>query len=147
MPLMDQLALMVQALKAPAKDPNDLTNSYNTELSPEDEEKYQAWAKTLGQAGNTYDYDLRGAYAAGQGPNGNGHFTDQFKKPNHPTFSDQSQYATDVNATPPGHWSTALDGNWNFQPSAQMMQQRSPEEMQAYWNRVEPNNHLVLPIQ
>src|SRR5436190_112833 len=43
-----------------------------------------------------YDYDLKGAFLAGESrdPN-NGHFDDKFKKPNHPTFSEFSNYAKD----------------------------------------------------
>lgn len=78
----------------------DLTNQYNTKLSPEQETAYQGWLKTLSaKQRNTYDYDLRGAFKAGIQPNADGHFPDTYKKPNHPTFSNESQYA---NAQHPG---------------------------------------------
>lgn len=48
------------------------------------------------------DYDLRGAFAAGETRGTNGHMTDRFKKPNHETFSDESQY--DKGDGKAGHW-------------------------------------------
>jgi hypothetical protein len=45
------------------------------------------------------------------------HFTDKFKKPNHPTFSDESIYSTPE--TPGGHWheNYAGSGKWVYEPS------------------------------
>lgn len=124
-------------------DPNDYTDRFNTVLTPEEETAYKAWAKALGPQGNTYDYDMRGAYKAGAGQAANGHFTDQFKKPNHPTFSDQSQYSTAT--TPGGAWAKLPDGSWSFTPTAGMLKLHNPEDLKAYWQRVEPTNKLVLP--
>jgi hypothetical protein len=86
--------------------------NYETELTPGAEQAYQRFIgrmtsqqPQLGErlsADNTgQDYDYRGAFAAGQGESPNGHWTDQYKKPNHETFSDESQYASYGN---PGHW-------------------------------------------
>jgi hypothetical protein len=48
---------------------------------------------------------LRGAYKAGLKPDPtSGHWPDTFKKPNHPTFSDQSMYATGENKAKAGRW-------------------------------------------
>lgn len=43
---------------------------------------------------NGQDYDFRGAYQAAilDKYNSNSHFPDTFKKPNHPTFSNESIY-------------------------------------------------------
>lgn len=45
------------------------------------------------------------------------HFTDKFKKPNHPTFSDESIYSTPE--TPGGHWHENYGGGgrWVYEPS------------------------------
>lgn len=125
-----------------APDPNDLTDQYNTQLSPEDETKYQAWAKKLGPQGNTYDYDLRGAWASGAGQAANGHFPDTFKKPNHPTFSDQSQYSTPQ--TPGGKWEQQPDKSWSFTTSPFQAKYHSADELQQYFKRVEPGNKVVV---
>jgi hypothetical protein len=137
-------AAALRGQATPPPDPLDYTDKYNTQLSPADEQKYQAWAKSLGPQGSTYDYDLRGAYKAGAGQATNGHFTDQFKKPNHPTFSDQSQYSG-VNGQQGGSWQALPDGTWSFTPTASMLKMHDPEDLQQYWNRVEPTNKLVLP--
>lgn len=74
---------------------------FNTKLSSEDETKFQAWKQTYAPKDSGDDYDLRGAYKAGLTPADNGHWPDTYKKPNHPTFSDQSIYAGYGN---PGKW-------------------------------------------
>ena len=79
--------------------------AYDTKLSPEDEAKFQDWKAKYAPNDSGQDYDLRGAYKAGVTPDPNtGHMPDTFKKPNHPTFSDQSQYAKDR---------PDLAGSWN----------------------------------
>jgi hypothetical protein len=70
-------------------------DDYNTKL--DDEDKFQEWKAKHAPQDSGYDYDLRGAYKAGVEPDPeSGHWPDTFKKPNHPTFSDQSQYAKDA---------------------------------------------------
>jgi hypothetical protein len=55
-----------------------------------------------------YDYDLRGLWKSGGGFGADAHATDQFKKPNHPTFSIESQYngvpRPDGGVFQGGHW-------------------------------------------
>ena len=70
-------------------------DDYNTKLSGEDETKFQGWKQQNMPNDSGVDYDQRGAYQAQFQQQPNGHWEDQFKKPNHPTFSDQSQYAKD----------------------------------------------------
>lgn len=72
--------------------PGEFFSKYNTYLNPEDEAKFRAWAEAKNKVGDLEDYDLRGFYNSGQAFADNGHATDEFKKPNHPTFSDQSKY-------------------------------------------------------
>lgn len=67
--------------------------TFDTKLTPADEQRFQAWKQQFAPHDSGQDYDLRGAFKAGLTPGPNGHFSDRFKKPNHPTFSDQSQYA------------------------------------------------------
>lgn len=83
--------------------------SYDTKLSPAEETKFAAWKKQYAPNDSGDDYDLRGAFKAGLKPDAaTGHWPDTFKKPNHPTFSDESIYANDK----AGHW----NGN-EFQPA------------------------------
>lgn len=85
------------------EDINDFSDFYNTKLTDEEEAQYQAWAKKIGHERDVYDYDLRGAWKAGAAQTENGHFPDTFKKPNHHTFSEESQYA-DGKRNIGGHW-------------------------------------------
>ena len=41
------------------------------------------------------DYDIQGAWLEGETADEVGHWTDKYKKPNHPTFSNQSQYSNE----------------------------------------------------
>lgn len=88
-----------------------------TAILPEaDEQAYRAWLEGIGMTHargyavdenyNGTDYDLR-AYYRKYGPTdvaAGEHFTDEFKLPNHATFSDESIYATGPNARYAGHW-------------------------------------------
>lgn len=77
---------------------------YNTQLTPKEEVDFASWrAKLPLNLQSDYDYDLRGAFINGYNPDENGHMTDLFKKPNHPTFSMESYYST------PDH----IGGMWN----------------------------------
>lgn len=67
---------------------------FDTKLTPQEETKFQDWKAKYAPKDSGADYDLRGAFKAGLTPDPTtGHWPDTFKKPNHPTFSDQSQYA------------------------------------------------------
>lgn len=83
----------------------DLSASpYETTLTPKEEARFQAWKKQYAPNDSGYDYDYRGAFKQGEGPDKTGHWTDRFKKPNHPTFSRESQYATGQDADRAGYW-------------------------------------------
>ena len=85
-------------------------DAYNTQLTPGEEAGYQIAKSNSPFTNDTgSDYDLRGYYNkyGGFGTDAeNGHLTDEFKKPNHPTFSTESNfydgqpYAVDWNKTP-----------------------------------------------
>jgi hypothetical protein len=129
-----------------ATDPLDFSDRYNTQLSPQQEAQFQAWAQKLGPRASSYDYDMRGAFAAGAGQAANGHFPDTYKKPNHPTFSDQSIYSGQ-DGFRGGQWAKQADGSWSFTPSASSLKLHDPQELQSYFSRVEPGNKLNLPMQ
>lgn len=80
------------------------TGEFDTKLSPEEENAFQEWKAHFAPNDSGQDYDLRGAFQAGLEPDPEtGHWPDTFKKPNHPTFSVESKYAS---AAPDkaGHW-------------------------------------------
>lgn len=65
---------------------------FETALSPHEEQDFRKWKLSFAPSDSGDDYDLRGAFKAGLSPDSNGHWPDTYKKPNHPTFSDQSIY-------------------------------------------------------
>lgn len=70
---------------------------FETKLTPAEETSFGAWKAQNAPKDSGADYDLRGAFKAGLQPDPEtGHWPDTFKKPNHPTFSDQSMYAKDA---------------------------------------------------
>lgn len=81
-----------------------VSDSFDTPLTPSQEKKFLTWKGQYAPDDSGADYDLRGAYAAGAMPDPEtGHWPDTFKKPNHPTFSNESQYA-DVVPGKAGSW-------------------------------------------
>ena len=71
-----------------------LVNKYETTLPAGQEPEFQKWKAANAPKDSGADYDLRGAFEAGVKPDPEtGHWPDTFKKPNHPTFSNQSKYA------------------------------------------------------
>lgn len=127
---------------APAPDPYDFSSRYNTALSPAEEQQFQDWAAKAGKLGDVYDYDLRGFWKSGGSFDPTtGHGGDTYKKPNHPTFSDQSQYhGTD--GYQGGTW-----GRGTFTPSAHNLEMMSPPALQRYFTEREPDTRLILPQQ
>ena len=87
---------------------------YETTLSSDEEIKFGEWKAKYAPNDSGQDYDLRGAFKSGLTPNTEtGHWPDTYKKPNHPTFSNESIYST---------YRPDLAGNWNgniFVPPAQ----------------------------
>lgn len=142
------------AAPAPAESdgPPDMTNRYNTPLSPEDEAAYQAWgrqqaAQTSGKnpAADTFDYDMRGFWKSGASFATNGHAGDTYKKPNHPTFSTFSKY-NGVDGYQGGQWGGGQGGQpWTFAPSQTNLQMNDAGDLQRYFQDVEKGNRLILP--
>ena len=78
-------------------------NGFVTPLSRQEEMLYRVWKTAYAPDDAGFDYDYRGAFKAGVAPGEDGHWPDTFKKPNHPTFSTDSQYA---------EFAPALAGTW-----------------------------------
>ena len=72
--------------------------------------------------------------------NGN-HLADEFKLPNHPTFSTHSPYsAPDMQG---GTWQGGGNGQWSFNPSEFNLQQRPLEKLIEYFNTRERKNTFL----
>ena len=117
----------------------DYTNKFNTPLSKNEMPLYKKWAGD--RIRDTYDYDLQGMWLNNKQFGDNGHGTDQFKKPNHPTFSTQSQYSNDEHKG--GEWSLNK-GKDMFTPSPFNKSMHSKEKMADYWNFAEKDSGAIL---
>ena len=128
-------------------DPKDFSGKFNTHLSPTDELLFQQWAKDTNRSNDTYDYDLRGAWkeimSGSMSESANGHLGDRYKKPNHPTFSDQSIYHM-KGGNLGGKWSEE-GGKTVFTPSATNLKNMSADELRRYFDKVEPGVILNIP--
>ena len=122
----------------------DFTEQYNTKLTPQEEAQFMQWAQQTNRLRDLYDYDMRGAWKANVGQADNGHFPDIYKKPNHPTFSVESQYHN-PKTTPGGVWSADAEGRLSFTPSPYNLQNMDANELRQYFFQVEPNAVLKLP--
>ena len=111
-------------------------------MTPEEEARYR---QELGdKANDTYDYDMRGFWKSQGQMDSRGHAGDRFKKPNHPTFSDQSQYSNF--AMPGGHWSESrIPEKIHFTPSHVNIENMGEQGLQAYFEEVEPENVVDIP--
>lgn len=98
-----------------------------TTLDPDQEAAYRQWLVSIGQQpGSGYnvddswtgtDYDYRGFFKK-YGPvdvQQGQHFTDEFKLPNHPTFSNESTYFNDTTQPFGGRW-VQHGKRWIFEP-------------------------------
>ena len=137
-------------MKTLLTDERDFSSKYNTELSPDDEKRFRAWAMENGRERDVYDYDLRGAWKellSGEMKEAdNGHLGDKYKKPNHPTFSDQSIYSG-KNGNVGGKWDTTENGKTRFTPSATNLRNMSVEELKDYFRKIEPGVVLDIPVE
>ena len=99
-------------------------NKYNTSLTPGQEIEFKKWvASESSRRGRDISmdlgaYDLRGFWKSGDYKNmdEDNHGSDRWKKPNHPTFSNQSKYHN-VDGWYGGNWTD--DGG--YQPSKQTL--------------------------
>lgn len=125
----------------------DFTDQYNTQLTPEEEREFQAWAKAEGRERDVFNYDLRGAWkelkSGTMSEDARGHLGDKYKKPNHPTFSNQSIYSTKENQG--GHWSVE-NGQDVFVPGRELSAAEA-NYLQQYFAEREPGVQLKARVK
>jgi hypothetical protein len=71
------------------------------------------------------------------------HLTDEFKLPNHITFSTDSKYSTPE--APGGKWEKDKTEKWHYTPSDHVLKQHGAEKLQKYFKEREPDSVLHLP--
>ncbi len=121
-------------------------DQYNTPIPDEKKQDYLRWIfQNSLKSGrdvtkDMVDYDVQGAALSNMQTAANGHGNDQFKKPNHPTFSTGSQYSG-VDGYQGGTW-----GENGFVPSETNLRMSSPSWLANYFSKVEPGIGLMMPI-
>ena len=119
----------------------DTRLNYNTSLNPNQETEFQRWSAKNKRTNDLWDYDMPGWWVNNGMPTGTmaaGHFPDTYKKPSHPTFSDESQYSSP--AIPGGHW-----GQNSYQPSIVNRMYRPQSALEMYFRQIEPGTKLQSP--
>jgi hypothetical protein len=124
--------------------PPDFTGRFNTQLSPAEEQAFQAWLAKSGKEGDLRDYDLRGAWKADAKAAANGHLPDTWKKPNHPTFSTESVY-NGVDGKVGGEWIEEGKDKWRFVASRTNVANMGRDGLNEYFRRTEPDAKLEIP--
>jgi len=123
-----------------------------TQLMPQDQlpfgnkEKRYATLKEWQDAERGAGYDLEGyinKYGIPDQSKGQ-HLTDEFKLPNHITFSDQSRHSTPE--TPGGQWKQEGE-QWHYYASPYVVQQHGADKLTDYFKNRESNSVLHLPGQ
>lgn len=92
-------------------------DNFNTPIPENRKVEYSNWAKA-NVTDSGHDYDYAGAFLAGfdRSKDPNGHLPDTFKKPNHPTFSVHSKYATGAYKKYAGSWAK-IDNTNIYKPA------------------------------
>lgn len=99
----------------------------------------KAIAKSQSDHDYDYDYDMKGYIAKyGKPDASNGkHLTDEFKLPNHITFSTDSKYSNGL--TKGGVWAKKEDKKWHYAPSTYVISQHPMSELREYFKKSEPD--------
>jgi hypothetical protein len=122
---------------------------YDTPLDPKQIPVFENWVKRQSAlqgrdiSRDVGDYDLSGLFKKVNGKDlPVGHGTDEFKKPNHPTFSQESIY----------HNANQIGGRWDnvggkdvFYASPLNVKNMGVEGLRNYFKQREPGVQLVLP--
>lgn len=122
---------------------------YDTPIPPGMRSAYEAWLRRESAkqrrdvSRDIEDYDVQGFFLGKETTDERGHGSDRYKKPNHPTFSTESQYHGQGGNTG-GRWEQR-DGRTAFVPSATNLSHWPFSELQRYFRQVEPDVMLADP--
>lgn len=114
-------------------------SEYDTDLGAGGEAHYQEWKKSLpAQLQSDTDYDLRGYYQDTNGGEAEGHLTDVYKKPNHPTFSKESKYYKK------GMWAGEWTEDGDFKIPLNTPKEKLRELVDYWRSGAEPTANLIV---
>lgn len=124
-----------------------MTDVYDTPLSPEEESLYSK----MYSEDDSRDYDMKGYFKdilldnPDKGANAPGeHYPDTYKKPWHPTFSDESMYHG-VAGNEGGNWGRNDKGQDTFTPGPTNVKLHGLLGLIDYFDKHEPDNELLMP--
>jgi hypothetical protein len=123
----------------------DFTDKFNMPIPKERQQDYQDWLKMMSTKQgrditmDKRDYDIQGYFLSGQTPDERGHSTDQFKKPNHPTFSNESMYSNPFLGESGGQWG---DNSFTMGKSNQLYWYK--DALEHYMKKSEPGVDLKV---
>ena len=111
---------------------------------------FEEWYKTVPEhKSDTANYDLEAAYKnlpyneMKAFATSDAHLPDTYKKPTHPTFSNESVYSTEEK--PGGTWTKDEDDNWTFTPSWVNIENAGGEDkLKEYFDKYEKDVTLDL---
>ena len=120
------------------------------EKDPKKKPSFDEYYATIPQDKNdTLTYDLRAAYdelpysVMKKFANSNSHLPDTYKKPNHPTFSNESKFHS--TETPGGKWDK-VDGVWYYEPSLLNIESMGGlKKYEEWFKQNEPGVELMIP--
>jgi hypothetical protein len=118
-------------------------DNFNTPIPADRQKEFQKWL-TPKRSRDMQSYDMQGFFLSGQGQAPNGHYTDEFKKPNHITFSNESKYHQ-PGVYEGGSWGQNGLGGWEFNASPHNVTMHSEEGLQDYFNTKEKASVLNMP--
>jgi len=144
----ERIDLSLQAIQEKS---NESPWTWDTPLKKDDERDFRKWAAkdSSGRFANTFDYDMRRYWKENvkdkedTAPQGDEHFSDKYKKPNHPTFSTDSDLHGKW-GNEGGKWSK-LNNTWVFEPGKTNLEQHSWESLTDYFQQYEPDAILKFP--
>ena len=128
------------AEKHPMSDPEHefWKQNFNTPIPANSQKEFEKWL-TPKRAKDYQDYDVQGFFLSGAGTSANGHGTDLFKKPNHPTFSNESMYHS------PGIYEGGTWGKGVFNATPHNVNMHGEEGLKNYFKTREKDINLNLP--
>ena len=112
---------------------------FDTKLNSNEENHYQFWKQSLPQQlQSEADYDLRGYFKEHGAEDAEGHLTDKYKKPNHPTFSVESKYYKK------GMWAGKWDEEGNFRIPLDTPKEKLKQLIEYWRSGAEPETIIMF---
>jgi hypothetical protein len=136
---------VIKMLRESGAESKQFTDGGQAATSHPEDAGYQEWLRKTGEREDP-GYDTYGAYKAGLNPTANGHMSDEYKLPTHPTYSTEALSSQKPGAPPAGEWIETSKDKWTFKATQTNVDNAGGVDgLKQYFDQVEPGNKLVLP--